>query len=169
MKFVINGTEYQSTSLEKITGRHALDLAKYAKIGVAQLALRAEEIPRLTLDDDDQVVVLPEGSERDRELGPLAVFASERHLHALLALIWMSWRLGGEDKNVPWSAMEDYPILTIGFIDDSAEAAKEAAEDDPEDPTPPSATAPVVDGEARASRRSSKGSTTSKRTSRRGS
>lgn len=166
MKFVINGNEYEGASLERITGRHALDCAKYARIGVAQVAERLDEMNRLAFDDDGDVIVLPEGEPTDQEAAAKAVFASEPHLKAMLVMVWMSWRLNGEDKNRPWSDVEDYPILTLRVINDVEEP--DDAEID-EDPTQPSATDPGADGEVRPSRPTSKASTTSKRTSRRGS
>jgi len=168
MKFVINGDEYDGVSLERVTGRHAMDLAKYAKVGVAQVATRIEEMHRLAFDEDDNVIVLPEDDPAiDQEVAGMAVFASEPHLKAMLAMVWMSWRLNGDDKNLPWAAVEDYPILTLRVVND--DEVEEGEVEEGEDPTPPSASAPVADGEARPSRRTSKGSTTSKRTSRRGS
>lgn len=168
MKFVINGIEYEGASLERITGRHALDLAKYAKVGVAALAVRLDELQRLSLDDDGTVTVLPEGQKGDPERGALAVFGSEPHLKALLALIWMSRRINGKEFNLTWDqVLDEVEILRIGIGSDDDE---EEPEPEPaEDPTPPSASAPESGGKARASRPTSKGSTTSKRTSRRGS
>lgn len=160
MKFIIDGTEYEGAALERITGRHALDLAKYAKVGVASLATRLDELQRLTLDEDDAPILLPEGETAEGDQRGLALFASPPHLRALLALIWMSRRLNGKEFNLSWEEVLDMEILQVGFRDDDADDEEPEPEEAP-DPSPPSASDPGAGGKAPASRRTSKASTTS--------
>jgi hypothetical protein len=168
MKFVINGTEYEAASLERITGRHALDIAKQTKVGVATHAMRLDEMQRLTLDDEGKPVVLAEGSdvEVSGEVAIQSLFSSPPHLQALLVLIWMSRRMSGKEFNLTWDEVLDTTqILQVVPIDDEDEDEDEPEES--EDPTQPSASETVVDGAAPSSTGTSKASTTSKRTSRR--
>lgn len=133
MKFVIDGTEYPVAALDRITGRHALDLVKHAGIGVATMERLLPEIARLRLEPDGSVTVAPEGEDSDTAAE--ALFSSEPHLRALLALVWMSRRFGGE-PDLPFAAVLDLPIKDIrSDVDDE----DDAPEDDAADPTSPPA------------------------------
>ena len=139
MQFIINGTTYEAASIERITGRLALDLPKQAGLGVQTLARRLEELGRLGYGPDGSVVVLPAGSEPD--VDGQAVMDSEPHLRALLAFIWLSRRLGGESA-LTFEEACDFPLTTLEIVadEDDDEVADEV------DPTSPPASDPQEPG-----------------------
>ena len=137
MQFIIDGKSYPVAALDRITGRHALDLVKQAGIGVATIEARLGEIARLRLADDGSVTLAPEGEDSDDSAAE-ALFSSEPHLRALLALVWMSRRFAGE-PNLPFDAVLDLPIKDIQS-DNSDEDDDE--DGDAVDPTSPRASDP---------------------------
>jgi hypothetical protein len=142
VKFVIDGVEYPVATLDRITGRHALDLVKYAGVGVATMERLLPEIARLRFADDGSVIVAPEGEDSDDAAE--ALFSSEPHLRALLALVWMSRRFGGE-PNLPFDVVLDLPIKEIQSDTSDEDEAEEAETE--ADPTSPPASDPQEPGE----------------------
>ncbi len=138
MQFIIDGVTYEAASIERITGRLALDLPKQAGLGVQTLARRLEEMSRLGYDESGAVIVLPAGAAG---ADGSAVMDSEPHLRALLAFLWLSRRLAGESLTFEQAC--DFPFTTLEIIDD--EDDDEGAE--PEvDPTSPPASDPQEPG-----------------------
>lgn len=130
MQFIIDGVAYPVATLDRITGRHALDLVKYAGVGVATMERLLPEIARLKFADDGSVIVAPEGEDSDDAAE--ALFSSEPHLRALLALVWMSRRFGGE-PNLSFDVVLDLPIKDIQS--DTSDEADDDPEADAVDPT----------------------------------
>lgn len=135
MKFIINGTEYEAASLERVTGAIALDLPRQAGLGLQQLAKRLEEMARLGYDESGAVFVVdereattPEGAAR---IQGDAVLDSEPHLRALLAFLWVSRRLDGE-RSLTFEQAIDFPITALEIVTDDDEP--EAVEPDPTQP-----------------------------------
>ena len=120
MRFIINGTEYEAASLERITARDALELTRQAGIGVQSLAGRLSEMG---------------------DLGNGAL-DSEEHLRALLAFLWLSRRLNGE-RALSFDDACDFPIGSLEIVADD----DEEAEPEP-DPTSSPASAPGGDAGA---------------------
>ena len=117
MRFIINGTTYEAASLERITGRDALELTRQAGIGVQSLAARLSEMG---------------------DLGNGAL-DSEAHLRALLAFLWLSRRLNGE-RSLTFDDACDFPIASLEIVADD----DEEAESEP-DPTSSPGSAPGGD------------------------
>lgn len=146
MKFVIDGTEYEAASLERVTGALALDLPRQASIGLQQLAKRLEEMARIGYAPDGSVIVVDEKAAKTPEGAALiqgeAVLDSEPHLRALLAFLWVSRRLDG-DRTLTFDQACDFPITSLQIIADD-----EAEEDEAPDPTRPGSDPVDVDAAA---------------------
>jgi hypothetical protein len=147
VRFIIDGTEYEAASLERITGIDALDLVKQAGFGVQTLARRLDEMSRLAYDADGAVIVLPPGADKEdppRVPDGDAVMDSAPHLGALLAFLWLSRRLTGE-RRLTLAESSTFTFVSLEIVTDGDED-----EDDPDavDPTRPSASAPVDGADA---------------------
>ena len=138
MQFIIDGVTYDAASIERLTGRHALDLPKQAGMGVQTLARRLEELSRLGYDSDGNVVVLPAGAAQGSDGN--AVMDSEPHLRALLAFIWISRRLDGE-PGLTFDEACDFPFTSLEVVNDDADEEPETV-----DPTSPPASDPQEPG-----------------------
>lgn len=138
MQFIIDGKSYPVATLDRITGRNALDLVKHAGVGVATMERLLPEIARLKFADDGSVIVAPEGEDSDDAAE--ALFSSEPHLRAFLALVWISRRMGGE-PNLPFDDVIDMPFKEIDYNRDD-EADDDAEDGDAVDPTSPPASDP---------------------------
>lgn len=130
MQFIVDGVAYEAASIERITGRLALDLPKQAGLGVQSLARRLEEMSRLGYAPDGSVVILPDDAPG---VDPSAVMDSEPHLRALLAFLWLSRRLAGE--SLTFDEALDFTFSTLEIVDDEDDESEgEAVEDDPTSP-----------------------------------
>jgi hypothetical protein len=121
MRFIVNGAEYEAASLERITGRDALALAKQVGIGVQTLARALMKFgeakrPEDLLDDPDM-------------------------LTALLALVWLSRRVAGE-SSLTFDESCDFPILSLVIEGDADD------EEADETPDPQSSPGGAAEGDA---------------------
>ena len=118
MKFIIDGKQYPATSLDRVSGLDELALQRQTGMGLVELAKRLEECDE-------------KNAEGIQAVNP---FDSERHMVALLALLWLSRRRGGEPTLTVDEAC-DFPLLTLGFEgDDDPAVETEPIETDPQLP-----------------------------------
>jgi hypothetical protein len=142
MQFIIDGVTYEAASIERVTGRLALDLPKQTGLGVQTLARRLEEMSRLGYDESGAVIVLPAGAAGS---DGSAVMDSEPHLRALLAFLWLSRRMAGESL-LTFDDACDFPFTSLEIVNDD-----EDEDGEPEvDPTSPPASDPQEPGEPEA-------------------
>lgn len=150
MRFIIDGRESSLDDLADLTQQDLMDMVKQAGMGVQTWVRRIAQIPRLALADDGQTVIVL--SETDAKANPDRVdpdlmTESAPHLQAFLIMVWLGRRRAGEPKlryeestALPWRSMQMLPDPEPAPL----------LEETVEDPTQPSASDPVSDGDAAA-------------------
>lgn len=135
MRFIIDGDTFEAASLERVTGRDALELPRQTGLGLQTLAKRLEESARLTYAPDGTIIVVPDGV--DASADEAALIDSEPHLRALLAFLWLSRRAAG-DHNLTFDESCNFPFASLTIEVDEPDEVEAAT-----DPTLPGSD-PVV-------------------------
>jgi hypothetical protein len=121
MKFIVNDEAIEAASLDKITGRDAMELTKQVGFGLSTVARLLGEL------------------SGDSAVDPMD---SADHMRALFALIWLSRRLNG-DKVITFDESCDFPLSTFTIELDDDEQEEETV-----DPNPTQVASEVADAVA---------------------
>lgn len=109
MKFIVNDEVIEAASLDRITGRDAMELTKQVGFGLQTVARLLGEL------------------SGDAPIDPME---STDHMRALFALIWLSRRING-DKKITFDESCDFPLSTFSIDVSDDEDEDEVADENP--------------------------------------